>query len=211
VPLTRHGLARPLSGAIADTTRPDAATRRTCSALVVSHHFDGLLRASACRSVAPGYREGFVAHLPSPRPRSWHPGVERRSTRERRSRRIARIAARSNHRVEAVQQPERRSAPESFAHTNPPSKEVGCGAGLDPFALAPTISPTAPKRDQRNHRRSRRIPPGAEAPSVPQSTNPKPPRRNRATRRQVHVCQRRRRKRGAHPEAWLSHRQVFLP
>jgi hypothetical protein len=40
---------------------------------------------------------------------------------------------------------------------------------------------------------------------------PKPPRRNRATRRQVHVCQRRRRKRGAHPEAWLSHRQVFLP
>lgn len=55
-PLHRHDPVRRLPGA--SSHRPDSATCRARSALVVSHHLDGLLRTRARGFVAPRSRSG---------------------------------------------------------------------------------------------------------------------------------------------------------
>ena len=67
--------ARPLHGNIAAPDRQVAATRPACSARVVLHHLDGLLRTPGFGFVAPRCQNGFAAfqscainHQPRPKP-----------------------------------------------------------------------------------------------------------------------------------------------
>jgi len=79
-----YDLMRPLPGCIAAALRPTAATRLARSILVVSHHLDGLLRirlVSLLRLTSD--RGSSLLHL-LPRPKSWHPGVWRRSPSKKR-------------------------------------------------------------------------------------------------------------------------------
>jgi len=61
IPSSDMPAARPLPDDIAATVRPVAAKRPTRSALVVSHHLDGLLRAPDLEFIAPRNRIGFAA------------------------------------------------------------------------------------------------------------------------------------------------------
>jgi len=63
-PTTDVPVARQLAGA--SSQRPCGTTRLACSAYVVSHHLDGLLRASSRGFVAPRNRSGVrcVSHPP---------------------------------------------------------------------------------------------------------------------------------------------------
>jgi hypothetical protein len=65
-PLRRESGARPLPGA--SSLRACGANRRPCSAFVVSHHLDGLLRASGRGLVASHTRTGVhpVSYFPRP-------------------------------------------------------------------------------------------------------------------------------------------------
>jgi hypothetical protein len=58
VPPLRRFASRASTPGSRGSLRPDGATRRTCSAFVVSHHHDGLLRSRRCGFIAPRYRPG---------------------------------------------------------------------------------------------------------------------------------------------------------
>lgn len=66
-PASDISAARPLPGGVAATIRPAAATQPTRSALVVSHHFDGLLRAEASSLLHPEAGRGSL-RFQVPRP-----------------------------------------------------------------------------------------------------------------------------------------------
>jgi hypothetical protein len=95
-PLSRHLRARPLPGA--SSLRHDAAKRRTCSALVVSHHLDGLLRARARGLVASRYRSGVrrvsIAAEPVPSEDGGGPPCDLPATRVHTLRRVSLVDSR---------------------------------------------------------------------------------------------------------------------